>query len=48
MAFLGTYGLMLGLVLSVGGAVIAAVGARTDRPALVETARRIAFAAPRS
>ena len=44
MAFLGTYGLMLGLVLSVGGAVIAAVGARTDRPALVETARRIAFA----
>ena len=44
MAFLGTYGLMLGLVLSVGGAVVAAVGARTDRPALVETARRIAFA----
>ena len=44
MAFLGTYGLMLGLVLSVGGAVIAAMGARTDRPALVETARRIAFA----
>ena len=44
MAFLGTYGLMLGLVLSVGGAVIAAAGARTDRPALVETARRIAFA----
>ena len=43
MAFLGTYGLMLGLVLSVGGAVIAAAGARTDRPALVETARRIAF-----
>jgi cytochrome c-type biogenesis protein CcmF len=44
MAFLGTYGLMLGLVLSVGGAVVAAAGARTDRPALVETARRIAFA----
>ena len=44
MAFLGRYGLMLGLVLSVGGAVVAAVGARTDRPALVETARRIAFA----
>jgi cytochrome c-type biogenesis protein CcmF len=44
MPFLGTYGLMLGLVLSVGGAVIAAVGARTDRPALVQTARRIAFA----
>ena len=44
MAFLGTYGLMLGLVLSVGGAVIAAAGARTDRPALVQTARRIAFA----
>ena len=44
MAFLGTYGLMLGLVLSVGGAVIAAAGARTDRPALVETGRRIAFA----
>jgi cytochrome c-type biogenesis protein CcmF len=44
MAFLGTYGLMLGLVLSVGGAVVAAVGARTDRPALVQTARRIAFA----
>jgi cytochrome c-type biogenesis protein CcmF len=44
MAFLGTYGLMLGLVLSVAGAVVAAVGARTDRPALVETARRIAFA----
>ena len=35
MAFLGTYGLMLGLALSVGGAVIAAAGARTDRPALV-------------
>ena len=44
MAFLGTYGLMLGLVLSVGGAVVAAAGARTDRPALVQTARRIAFA----
>ena len=44
MAFLGTYGLMLGLVLSVGGAVIAAAGARTDRPALVQTARRVAFA----
>ena len=44
MAFLGTYGLMLGLVLSVGDAVTAAVGARTDRPALVQTARRIAFA----
>jgi cytochrome c-type biogenesis protein CcmF len=44
MAFLGTYGLMLGLVLSVGGAVVAAVGARTDRPAFVQTARRIAFA----
>ena len=44
MAFIGTYGLMLGLVLSVCGAVVAAVGARTDRPALVEIARRIAFA----
>jgi cytochrome c-type biogenesis protein CcmF len=44
MAFLGTYGLMLGLVLSLGGVVVAAVGARTDRPAMVETARRIAFA----
>ena len=44
MAFVGTYGLMLGLVLSVGGALTAAAGARTDRPALVQTARRIAFA----
>jgi cytochrome c-type biogenesis protein CcmF len=44
MGFLGTYGLMLGLLLAVAGAVAAAVGARTDRPALVETARRIAFA----
>jgi cytochrome c-type biogenesis protein CcmF len=44
MGFLGTYGLMLGLLLTVAGAVAAAVGARTDRPALVETARRIAFA----
>jgi cytochrome c-type biogenesis protein CcmF len=44
MGFLGTYGLMLGLLLSAAGAVAAAVGARTERPALVETARRIAFA----
>ena len=44
MGFLGTYGLMLGLLLAVAGAVAAAVGARTDRPALVEAARRIAFA----
>ena len=36
--------LLLGLVLSGCGAVVAAVGARTDRPALVEIARRIAFA----
>jgi cytochrome c-type biogenesis protein CcmF len=44
MGFLGTYGLMLGLLLSAAGAVVSAVGARTDRPVLVETARRIAFA----
>jgi cytochrome c-type biogenesis protein CcmF len=41
---LGSYGLLLGLVLAAGGAVVAAVGARTLRPGLVEAARRIAFA----
>jgi cytochrome c-type biogenesis protein CcmF len=41
---LGAYGLLLGLVLAGAGAVVAVAGARTDRPALVAAARRIAFA----
>jgi cytochrome c-type biogenesis protein CcmF len=43
MGALGTYGLLFGLVLAAGGAVVAFAGARSDRPALVENARRIAF-----
>jgi cytochrome c-type biogenesis protein CcmF len=41
---LGTFALVLGLALSAYGMVAAAVGARTHRPALVESARRTAFA----
>jgi cytochrome c-type biogenesis protein CcmF len=44
MGRLGTYLLLLGLVLSSYGMVTAAVGARTGRTALVESARRAAFA----
>ena len=44
MGRLGAYGLLLGLVLAGAGAVVAVAGARTDRPALVAAARRIAFA----
>jgi cytochrome c-type biogenesis protein CcmF len=40
---LGAYALLFGLALSGYGMVIAAVGARTGRPALVESARRVAF-----
>jgi cytochrome c-type biogenesis protein CcmF len=43
MGQLGTYALLFGLVLSGYGMVAAAVGAKTDRPALVESARRAAF-----
>ncbi|HEY2550052.1 MAG TPA: heme lyase CcmF/NrfE family subunit [Streptosporangiaceae bacterium] len=43
MGQLGTYLLVLGLVLAGYGLVASAVGARTDRPALVESARRCAF-----
>jgi cytochrome c-type biogenesis protein CcmF len=43
MGQLGTYALLFGLVLSAYGMVAAAVGARLDRPALVESARRTAF-----
>src|SRR5262245_47188344 len=43
MGQLGTYALLLGLALSGYGAVAAALGAKTDRPALVESARRTAF-----
>ncbi|HKD99140.1 MAG TPA: cytochrome c-type biogenesis CcmF C-terminal domain-containing protein [Micromonosporaceae bacterium] len=43
MGGLGTYGLLLGLVLAGYGAVAAAVGARTERAALVESARRAAL-----
>src|SRR3954454_19490351 len=39
----GTYALLFGLVLSAYGMVAAAVGARLDRLALVESARRTAF-----
>jgi cytochrome c-type biogenesis protein CcmF len=41
---LGTFALILGLALSAYGMIAAAVGARTQRPALVESARRTAFA----
>ncbi|HKE65741.1 MAG TPA: cytochrome c-type biogenesis CcmF C-terminal domain-containing protein [Micromonosporaceae bacterium] len=43
MGQLGTYALLLGLALSGYGAVAAALGAKTDRPVLVESARRTAF-----
>jgi cytochrome c-type biogenesis protein CcmF len=43
MGQLGTYALIFGLALAGYGMVAAAVGARTDRPALVESARRTAF-----
>jgi cytochrome c-type biogenesis protein CcmF len=41
---LGSYGLVLGLVLAGYGAVATAIGGRTQRPALVESARRAAYA----
>ena len=44
MGGLGSYGLVLGLVLAGYGAVATAVGGRTERPALVESARRTAYA----
>jgi len=44
MEHLGTFALLLGLVLSAYGMVAAGVGARTRRPALIESARRTAFA----
>ena len=44
MGQLGTYALVFGLVLAGYGMVAAAAGARLDRPALVESARRTAFA----
>ena len=44
MAHLGTFALLLGLALSAYGVVAAAVGARTGHPALIESARRTAFA----
>ncbi len=40
---LGTYALLFALALSAYGMVISAVGARTDRPGLVQGARRVAF-----
>lgn len=43
MGQLGTYALLFGLALSGYGMLAAAVGAKTDRPALVESARRTAF-----
>jgi cytochrome c-type biogenesis protein CcmF len=43
MSLLGQGGILLGLVLACYGAVVAAVGARKGRPALVESARRCAF-----
>jgi cytochrome c-type biogenesis protein CcmF len=44
MDHLGTFALLLGLALSAYGMVAAAIGARTGRPALIESARRTAFA----
>ena len=44
MAHLGTFAILLAVLLSAYGMVAAAVGARTRRPALVESARRTAFA----
>ena len=43
MSQLGTYLLLLGLAVSGYGLLAAAVGAKTGRPALVESARRCAF-----
>ena len=43
MGHLGTYALLLGLALAGYGAVAAAFGARTARPALVDSARRSAY-----
>ncbi|HST63860.1 MAG TPA: cytochrome c-type biogenesis CcmF C-terminal domain-containing protein [Mycobacteriales bacterium] len=43
MAGLGAYALLFALVLAAAGAVVAAVGARSQRPELVAAARRIAF-----
>jgi cytochrome c-type biogenesis protein CcmF len=43
MGQLGTYALLFGLALSGYGLIAAAVGAKTERPALVESARRTAF-----
>ena len=43
MGQLGAYALLLGLVLAGYGTVAAAVGAKTGRAALVESARRTAF-----
>jgi cytochrome c-type biogenesis protein CcmF len=43
MSQLGTYLLLFGLVVSCYGLVAAAVGAKTARPALVESARRCAY-----
>jgi cytochrome c-type biogenesis protein CcmF len=43
MSILGTYGLIVGLLLAAGGAVVAFAGARTDRPGLVQAARGIGF-----
>ena len=43
MSQLGTYLLLFGLVVAGFGLVTAAVGAKTGRPGLVETARRVAF-----
>jgi cytochrome c-type biogenesis protein CcmF len=43
MSQLGTYLLLLGLAVAAAGLVAAAVGAKTGRPGLVETARRGAF-----
>jgi len=43
MSQLGTYLLLFALVVSCYGLLAAAVGAKTGRPALVESARRCAF-----
>ena len=43
MSQLGTYLLLFGLAVSGYGLLAAAVGAKTGRPALVESARRCAF-----
>jgi cytochrome c-type biogenesis protein CcmF len=40
----GAYALLLALALAGYGAIVAAIGARTGRPGLVESARRTAFA----